>query len=116
MYFTSVQTCLPMSRLMDLTNFMELLQMNVDLWVQSPRAPNRSLKFLRFSKRIENNQWAVVDVSMDGIRGIEPDGRRIGYMSCRLLPSGCLLKDTSNGLCKVLYYHCELIQRIGPPM
>lgn len=94
-----------MMRLIGLTNFIELLQMNVDLWVQSPRAPNRSVKFLRYSKEIENNQWAVVDVSIDGIRGIEPNGSQIGYMSCRLLPSGCLLQDMSNGLCKVLYYY-----------
>ncbi|PVH35154.1 hypothetical protein PAHAL_7G112500 [Panicum hallii] len=76
-------------------------EMNVDLWVKSPRAPNRNVKFLRVSKQIQNSQWVVVDVSMDGIRGIEPDGSRIGYLSCRLLPSGCLLRDMSNGLCEL---------------
>ncbi|RLM74725.1 hypothetical protein C2845_PM15G05050 [Panicum miliaceum] len=92
-------------------------EMNVDLWVQSPRAPNRSVKFLRFSKQIENSQWAVVDVSMDGIRGIEPDGSRIGYLSCRLLPSGCLLQDTSNGLCKVTWIvHAEYDETSVPPI
>jgi homeobox-leucine zipper protein len=106
-YCTSVRSdlCVEVEVDADMTNFMELLQMNVDLWVKSPRAPNRNVKFLRVSKQIQNSQWVVVDVSMDGIRGIEPDGSRIGYLSCRLLPSGCLLRDMSNGLCEVLYYH-----------
>ncbi|XP_072151392.1 homeobox-leucine zipper protein ROC6 [Setaria viridis] len=92
-------------------------EMNVDLWVQSPRAPNRSVKFLRYSKETENNQWAVVDVSIDGIRGIEPNGSQIGYMSCRLLPSGCLLQDMSNGLCKVTWIvHAEYDETTVSPL
>lgn len=104
LHCTSLQIPMSLLRLIGLTNFIELLQMNVDLWVQSPQAPNRSVKFLRYSKEIENSQWAVVDVSMDGIRGTEPDDIQNGYMSCRLRPSGCLLQDRSNGACKVLYY------------
>ncbi|KAF8765933.1 hypothetical protein HU200_007970 [Digitaria exilis] len=79
-----------------------LQEMNVDLWVQSPQAPNRRMKFLRFSRQIEG-MWAVVDVSpMDSMRGIEAEGNQIGYMGCRLLPSGCLLEDIDNtGFTKV---------------
>ncbi|CAN6234695.1 unnamed protein product [Urochloa humidicola] len=92
-------------------------EMNVDFWMQSPRLPNRSVKFLRCSKQIENSQWAVVDVSMDGIRGIEPYCCRIGYMSCRLLPSGCLLEDLSNGRCKVTWIvHAEYDETTVQPI
>ncbi|CAL5032744.1 unnamed protein product [Urochloa decumbens] len=92
-------------------------EMNVDFSLQSPRLPNRSMKFLRYSKQIENSQWAVVDVSMDGTRGIEPYGSRIGYMSCRLLPSGCLLEDLSNGRCKVTWIvHVEYDETTVQPI
>lgn len=79
--------------------------MNVELWVQSPRLLNRSVKFLRFSKMMGNGRWAVVDVSVDGICGVEQQGSSsTSYTTgCRLLPSGCLLEDMSGGYCKVLY-------------
>ncbi|WVZ85153.1 hypothetical protein U9M48_032104 [Paspalum notatum var. saurae] len=71
------------------------LQMNVDLWVQSPRLLTRRIRFLRFSKKMASGKWAVVDVSVDGIHGAEHTG-------CRLLPSGCLLQDMEgSGYCKV---------------
>jgi homeobox-leucine zipper protein len=83
--------------------------MNVELWVPSPCLLNRSVKFLRFSKMMANGQWAVVDVSVDGICGVEQEGSSTSYTTgCRLLPSGCLLEDMSGGYCKVLYlvlYH-----------
>jgi homeobox-leucine zipper protein len=74
--------------------------MDAELWVQSPRLLNRSVKFLRFSKKLSNRRWAMADVSVvDGVCGVEPGGSSTG---CRLLPSGCLLEDMSGGYCKVL--------------
>lgn len=82
--------------------------MNAELWVQSPRIPTRSIKFLRFAKKAANGrQWAVVDVSIDGILadgqegGVEPLAERA---RCLLQPSGCLLEDMDGGCCKVLFH------------
>ena len=81
--------------------------MNAELWVQLPRMPNRRVKFMRFTKPMANSQqWAVVDVSTDGMLGEGQEGRVVppaGQTSCRLLPSGCLIEDMGNGYCKVLY-------------
>nr|CAB3486754.1 unnamed protein product [Digitaria exilis] len=84
---------------------------------ESPQAPNRRMKFLRFSRQIEG-MWAVVDVSpMDSMRGIEAEGNQIGYMGCRLLPSGCLLEDIdSTGFTKVTWIvHVEYNDTIVSP-
>ncbi|OEL18823.1 Homeobox-leucine zipper protein ROC7 [Dichanthelium oligosanthes] len=75
--------------------------MNAKLWVQSPRVPNRTVNILRFSKLITERKWAVMDVSVDGILGQQVMPSR--YMGCRLLPSGCLIEDMSNGHCKSIY-------------
>ncbi|CAN6242102.1 unnamed protein product [Urochloa humidicola] len=95
-------------------------EITADLWVPSPSSPNRRVKFLRISKQIENdNKWAVVDVSIDGNRGILPGGRPIspGYTSCRLLPSGCLLEDMGNGMSKVTWIvHAEYDDTAVPPL
>ncbi|CAL5017538.1 unnamed protein product [Urochloa decumbens] len=94
-----------------------ILNLHDGLIQESPRLPNRSVKFLRYSKQIENSQWAVVDVSMDGTHGIETYGSQIGYMSCRLLPSGCLLEDLSNGRCKVTWIvHAEYDETTVQPI
>ncbi|OQU81267.1 hypothetical protein SORBI_3006G034900 [Sorghum bicolor] len=90
--------------------------MNVELWVQSPRLLNRSVKFLRFSKMMANGRWAVVDVSVDGIYGVEQEGSSTSYTTgCRLLPSGCLLEDMSGGYCKVTWVvHAEYDETTVP--
>ena len=88
------------------------MQMTAELQVQSPRLLNRSINFLRYNKRVVEGQWAVMDVSVDGILG--PPGSRIiaeaavanntvvpaSYTGWRLLPSGCLVEDMPNGYCK----------------
>lgn len=89
--------------------------MNAELWVQSPRVPNRTVNILRFSKLVDEKQWAVMDVSVDGILGREVTPAR--YMGCRLLPSGCLIKDLSNGYCKVTWIvHVEYDETTVPMM
>jgi homeobox-leucine zipper protein len=90
--------------------------MNAELQVQSPRLLNRSINFLRYTKRVAEGRWAVMDVSVDGILG-QPGSRVTDaaaaaaanggtlvpawYTGCRLLPSGCLVEDMRNGYCKV---------------
>jgi len=79
------------------------LQMNAEMWVQSPCVPNRTVNILRYSKLVAERKWAVMDVSVDGIFGQEVLLAYLParYMGCRLLPSGCLIEDMSNGYCKV---------------
>ncbi|CAN6171760.1 unnamed protein product [Urochloa humidicola] len=90
--------------------------MNAQLWVQSPRVPNRTVNILRFSKLVDENQWAVMDVSVDGILGQEVT-TPARYMGCRLLPSGCLIEDMSNGYCKVTWIvHTEYDESTIPMM
>ncbi|CAO1939151.1 unnamed protein product [Urochloa humidicola] len=85
--------------------------MDVEFWVQSPRLPTRDVKFLRYSKMVDNRKWAVVDVSVDGSNGDE-QGSNTDY---RLLPSGCLLEDTSGGFCKVTWVvHGEYLEAAVP--
>jgi homeobox-leucine zipper protein len=93
--------------------------MNAELWVQSPRLLNRSINFLRYNKRVAEGQWAVMDVSVDGILG--PLGSRTADAAavanntgCRLLPSGCLIEDMGNGYCKVSTVQLQLITTIPP--
>jgi homeobox-leucine zipper protein len=86
---------------------MEYLQMDVEFWVQSPRLLSRNVKFLRFSKKMAERKWAVVDVSVDGNNGDEQQSNGTSYAGYRLLPSGCLMEDMSGGFCKVLYHNSE---------
>ncbi|PAN10645.1 hypothetical protein PAHAL_2G107900 [Panicum hallii] len=91
--------------------------MNAEMWVQSPRVPNRTVNILRYSKLVAERQWAVMDVSVDGIFGQEvlPAYLPARYMGCRLLPSGCLLEDMSNGYCKVTWIvHAEYDETTMP--
>ncbi|KAL5214737.1 hypothetical protein ABZP36_003889 [Zizania latifolia] len=65
----------------------------------------KGVKFIRFSKQLSEGVWAVVDVSADGLmrdQGIT-SASATANMNCRRLPSGCVLQDTPNGLCKVTW-------------
>ena len=95
----------PNLRCWDLIDSVKYLQMDVELWVQSPRLPPRNVKFLRFSKMIAERKWAVVDVSVDGNNGDEKEISGTSYAGYRLLPSGCLIENLSGGFCKVLYHN-----------
>uniref|UniRef100_A0A804Q909 Uncharacterized protein n=1 Tax=Zea mays TaxID=4577 RepID=A0A804Q909_MAIZE len=107
--------------------------MNAELQVHSPRLLNRSINFLRYTKRVAEGRWAVMDVSVDGILG--PPGSRVAdaaaaaaaangvtlvpawYTGCRLLPSGCLVEDMRNGYCKVTWVvHAEYDETTVPTM
>nr|CAB3486753.1 unnamed protein product [Digitaria exilis] len=99
-----------------LNDSVECLQIDAEFWVQSPRLPTRNMKFLRFSKMMENRTWAVVDVSVNGNHGVEQESSGTSYMGYRLLPSGCLLEDMSGGFCKVTWVvHSEYQEATLPP-
>ncbi|CAL5075864.1 unnamed protein product [Urochloa decumbens] len=90
--------------------------MNAKLWVQSPRVSNRTVNILRFSKLVDEKQWAVMDVSVDGVLGQE-EVSPSRYMGCRLLPSGCVIEDMNNGYCKVTWIvHAEYDETTLPMM
>ncbi|XP_037431339.1 homeobox-leucine zipper protein ROC6-like [Triticum dicoccoides] len=80
--------------------------MNAELRVLSPRVPVRKINFIRHCQKIAENIWAVVDVSVDGIRdqaaGLN-DGAPSTYTACKLQPSGCHIQELSNGHCQVTW-------------
>nr|CAB3504184.1 unnamed protein product [Digitaria exilis] len=98
--------------------------MNAQLWVQSPRLRNRSMGFLRYSRLISERQWAVMDVSVEGIQrsckvDVNVDSSVVPAWNtdCRLLPSGCLLEDIGDGCCKVTWIvHAEYDEIKVPTM
>lgn len=73
--------------------------MHAEMQVISPLVPVRQIKFLRFCKQHAEGIWAVVDVSVDGIREV-PNAH--SYGQCRRLPSGCIVQDMPNGFSKVI--------------
>ncbi|XP_031269472.1 homeobox-leucine zipper protein ANTHOCYANINLESS 2-like [Pistacia vera] len=74
--------------------------MLAEFQVLSPLVPVRQVKFLRFCKQHAEGVWAVVDVSIntnqDGPNG-DP------YLTCRRLPSGCVVQDMPNNYSKVTW-------------
>ncbi|KAK8940593.1 Homeobox-leucine zipper protein ROC5 [Platanthera zijinensis] len=81
--------------------------MHAELQVLSPLVPIREVSFLRFCKQLADGAWAVVDVSVDGIR--DNNGCvSVSGSSCRRLPSGCVVQDVPNGYSKVTWVeHAE---------
>ncbi|CAM0903307.1 unnamed protein product [Alopecurus aequalis] len=82
-----------------------LLLMQAELRVLSPLVPTREVTFLSFCKQLGEGAWAIVDVSIDEL--VMEQGRAVAYttanMKCRRLPSGCVVQDAHNGLCKVTW-------------
>lgn len=73
--------------------------MHAELQVLSPLVPVREVNFLRFCKQLAEGVWAVVDVSIDMIR--ETPSGPPAFVTCRRLPSGCVVQDMPNGYSKV---------------
>ncbi|WJX71419.1 hypothetical protein P8452_55415 [Trifolium repens] len=73
--------------------------MHAEVQLPSPFVPVRQYRFIRFCKQHGEGIWVLVDISTDlGRNG--PNG--IPYMSCKKLPSGCILRDM-DGLCKITW-------------
>ncbi|KHG01515.1 Homeobox-leucine zipper ROC6 [Gossypium arboreum] len=70
--------------------------MNAELQILSPLVPVREVSFLRFCKQHAEGVWAVVDVSIDTIK------ESTTFVTCRRLPSGCVVQDMPNGYSKVI--------------
>lgn len=64
----------------------------------TPLVATREVYFVRYSKQISANQWAIVDVSVE--KG--EDAVDASLNKCRKRPSGCIIEDKSNGHCKVV--------------
>ncbi|XVF79987.1 hypothetical protein PTKIN_Ptkin15bG0034400 [Pterospermum kingtungense] len=80
--------------------------MYAELQVLSPLVQVREVNFLRFCKQHAEGVWAVVDVSIDTIR--ETSSGAPTFLSCRRLPSGCVVQDMPNGYSKVTWVeHAE---------
>lgn len=79
----------------------EVLQlMLAEVQLLSPLVPARQLSFLRFCKQHAEGVWVVVDVSIDINRNA---GNPNPLMSCRRLPSGCIIQDMPNGFSKITW-------------
>ncbi|KAG8086739.1 hypothetical protein GUJ93_ZPchr0010g10720 [Zizania palustris] len=72
--------------------------MSAEFQMPSPLVPTRESQFLRYCKQHPDGTWAVVDVSLDGIRAGCPPAR--GH---RRRPSGCLIQEMPNGYSKVTW-------------
>jgi len=73
-------------------------QMHTEVQLLSPLVPVRQVRILRFCKQHAEGVWAVVDVSVE--IGHDPSNAQ-PFISCRRLPSGCIVQDMPNGYSKV---------------
>ncbi|XP_071901499.1 homeobox-leucine zipper protein GLABRA 2 [Coffea arabica] len=73
--------------------------MFAELQMLTPMVPTREVYFVRYSKQISADQWAIVDVSIDKVE----DSVDASLTKCRKRPSGCIIEDKSNGHCKVTW-------------
>ncbi|PIA49557.1 hypothetical protein AQUCO_01300387v1 [Aquilegia coerulea] len=92
--------------------------MHAELQVLSPLVPIRESNFLRFCKQHAEGVWAVVDVSVDTNRET-PNSP--AFVTCRRLPSGCVVQDMPNGYSKVIWvehaeYDASIIHRLYRPL
>lgn len=79
--------------------------MTAEFQVPSPLVPTRENYFVRYCKQHVDGTWAVVDVSLDSLRGspISKSRRR---------PSGCVIQELPNGYSKVIWVeHIEVDDR-----
>ncbi|KAL6514289.1 hypothetical protein OROMI_034352 [Orobanche minor] len=82
--------------------------MQAEFQILSPLVPVRQMKFIRFCKQHGEDTWAVVDVSVDTLFQQGTSG-----VSCRRLPSGCIVQDMPNGYSKVTWIeHTEYYENI----
>lgn len=89
--------------------------MYAEFQVPSPLVPTRENYFIRYCKQHSDGIWAVVDVSLDSLRGSNPHPHPHSTPStlrCRRRPSGCLIQEMPNGYSKVTWVeHVEVDER-----
>ena len=76
--------------------------MYAELQMLTPMVPTREVYFVRYCKQLSNEQWAIVDVSVDSLE----DSIDASLIKCRIRPSGCIIEDKSNGHCRVTNTIC----------
>ncbi|CAO2186850.1 unnamed protein product [Urochloa humidicola] len=72
--------------------------MTAEFQMPSPLVPTRESQFVRYCKQHTDGSWAVVDVSLDGLRA----GGAVGARG-RRRPSGCLIREMPNGYSRVTW-------------
>lgn len=77
-----------------------LQMIHAEFQVISPFVRVRQVKFLRLCKQLAEGVWAVADVSVDGN---QENLNAQTPVTCRRLPSGCIIQDMNNGCCKVTW-------------
>ncbi|TYK08556.1 multicellular trichome development class IV homeodomain-leucine zipper transcription factor [Cucumis melo var. makuwa] len=81
--------------------------MFAEVQMLTPLVPTREMYFIRHCKQLDAEQWAIVDVSIENVEDNNIDASLVKY---RKRPSGCIIKDESNGHCKVTmveHLECE---------
>ncbi|XP_038904725.1 homeobox-leucine zipper protein GLABRA 2-like [Benincasa hispida] len=81
--------------------------MFAEVQMLTPLVPTREMYFIRHCKQLDIEQWAIVDVSIENIEDNNIDASLVKY---KKRPSGCIIKDESNGHCKVTmveHLECE---------
>lgn len=73
------------------------MQMFAELQMLTPVVPTREVYFVRYTKQLSADRWAIVDVSIDKAENTID----VSLNKCRKLASGCIIEDKSNGHCKV---------------
>ncbi|KAL6659491.1 hypothetical protein ACP70R_003531 [Stipagrostis hirtigluma subsp. patula] len=79
--------------------------MTAEFLMPSPLVPTRESHFVRYCKQQGDGSWAVVDVSVDGLRG---GGGVAAGARGRRRPSGCVIREMPNGYSRVTWVeHAE---------
>ncbi|KAK7381653.1 hypothetical protein VNO80_00199 [Phaseolus coccineus] len=73
--------------------------MFAELQMLTPMVPTREVYFVRCCKQLSDEQWAIIDVSVDKVE----DNIDASLVKCRKRPSGCIIEDKSNSHCKVIW-------------
>ncbi|KAI3759684.1 hypothetical protein L6452_07680 [Arctium lappa] len=87
--------------------------MFAELQMLTPLVTTREVYFVRYSKQLNADKWAIVDISVDNVeKNID-----VSLARCRKRPSGCIMEDKSNGHCKVTWIeHLECQKSISHSM
>lgn len=81
--------------------------MHAEFQVPSPLVPTRENYFVRYCKQHSDSIWAIVDVSLDSLRG-----NSSSVIRCRRRPSGCVIQEMPNSYSKVTWVeHVEADDR-----
>ncbi|KAK1405428.1 Homeodomain GLABROUS 2 [Heracleum sosnowskyi] len=64
--------------------------------LSTPHVPYRDTYFARYCKKYSENDWIVVDVSLDKVH-------QVPVMRCKKRPSGCLIHGLSDGFSQIAW-------------